>query len=156
MGAAVIQYTTNSGTVTFSFQRGPKDFIAEDSARRHDNVATSGLRESVLEFIDILIAFTMPGILMGGDYTDWKNFYAWALAGGEFSFYPNYSVTVAAAPWSGSPYAVHCVLEDMGFKPKRVGFWRYSIDCKFRVVPDTYAPPNSGWIMEAFMGLTPS
>jgi hypothetical protein len=154
MGAASIQY--GSGPTSFNFKRGPRDFIAEDSARRHDNLSTSGFRESVFESNDILIAFTMPGILINDDYTDWKNFYAWGLAGWSFIFAPNLAVTAAAAPWSGGTFEFNCLIEDVGFKPKRVGLGRYSLDCKFRVVPDSYRPANSGMIMDAFMGYPPA
>src|SRR5580704_6919767 len=99
MGVGQISYTKPGPTVvTFNIARGLQSFIAEDSARRHDNISTSGLKESVYEATDLLIGFTMPGMVLGGDYTDWRNFYAWALAGGTFIFVPNSSVTLAAAP----------------------------------------------------------
>jgi|SRR5665213_2485774 len=143
------------GAISFQPAHGPQNFIAEDSARRHDNIATSGLRESVFEATDILIAFTMPGIRIGTDYANWKNFYAAALPGGSFLFTPNTQLTVAAAPWSGQEYFFACVLEDTGFRPKRTALGVYSLECKFRVVPDALAPANSGMIMEAFWGLAP-
>lgn len=158
MGSPQISY--GSAPTVLSFLRGPLNFNAEDSARRHDNVSTSGLRESVFEAIDIMISFTMPALLMGtsgaADYTAWKNFYAWAVQGGEFAFTPNTSVTVAGAPWSGAPYSFNCLLEDTSFKPKKIGMGRFSLDCKFRVaLGDAYAPANSGQIMEAFWGIPP-
>jgi hypothetical protein len=158
MGVCQINY--NTGSTTLYFQRGPLNFIAEDSVRRHDNIATSGVRESVYEANDILISFTMPGLLMGtsgaADYAAWKNFFAWARPGGSFQFCPNNSVLVSAAPWSGAAYYFNCLLEDTGFKPKKLGMGRYSLDVKFRVAPgDAYAPDNAGQIMEAFWGLQP-
>lgn len=158
MGVPQINYNPGSGANVFNFQRGPQNFIAEDMVTRHDNLATIGLRESVYERTDILISFTMPGLLLasGGDFADWKNFYSWALQGGLFIFAPNTDVTYAPSPWSGSLFYFDCVLEDTGFKPKRVGLGRYSLDCKFRVVPDNLRPSNSGMVMDAFWGLTPA
>lgn len=159
MSLPSITYTpTGGGPVTFNFQDGPKDFIAYDSARRNDNVSTSGLRESVYEATDLMIAFTMPAILMasGGAYASWKNFYAACLQGIPFQFTPNPAVTAAAAPWSGGTFWFNCLIEDTKFQPKRVGYYRYSLDCKFRVVLDGQAPANAGMIMEAFLGISPT
>lgn len=154
MGAARITYNSGS-TVVFDFKRGPANFIAQDDGRAHNNLSTSGVRERVFEKADILIGFTMPGLLIGDDFVDWKNFYAWAIAGGSFAFAPNLSVTYAPAPWSGGLYYFTCTLEDTGFVPKRAGFKRYAIDCKFRVVNDALTPANSGSVMSVFWGGQP-
>ncbi|HEX4311878.1 MAG TPA: hypothetical protein VHZ25_17745 [Acidobacteriaceae bacterium] len=155
MGAPFINYIPAGAAVSLNFKNGPLDFLAQDSGRVHDNLSTSGIRERLLEKVDILISFTMPALLVGDDFTDWKNFYAWAIGGGTFSFAPNVSVLYAPAPWSGGVYFFTCVLEDDSFAPKRVGLRRYSIDCKFRVFNDALTPANAGMVTEAFWGDQP-
>jgi hypothetical protein len=150
MGLPQIAY--NTGPTTLTFKRGTKDFIAQDSGRRNDNVSTSGLRESVYEATDLLISFSMPGLLISDDFTAWENFYSWAIPGGQFSFVPNLSVLVSSIPW-----AFNCVLEDKAFNPKYLGgLGRFSLDCTLRVVLDGSAPGNAGQIMRAYWGMSPT
>ncbi|HWE50463.1 MAG TPA: hypothetical protein VG273_11760 [Bryobacteraceae bacterium] len=149
---ALPQIIYGGGPTTLTFKRGTKGFSASDSARRNDNVSTSGLRESVYEATDLMIGFSLPGLLISDDFTAWENFYSWALQGNSFSFVPNLSVLVASVPW-----AFNCLVEDKEFSPKYLGgMGRFSLDCKFRVVLDGSAPANAGMIMRAYWGMSPS
>ena len=48
-----IVYNPGTGSVTLQFLRGPRKVPAYfQAATRHDNVASSGVRESVLERVD--------------------------------------------------------------------------------------------------------
>jgi hypothetical protein len=106
----------------------------------------------VYEATDLLISFSMPGLLISDDFTAWDTFYTSALSGSSFSFVPNLSVLVASVPW-----AFNCVLEDKDFAPKYLGgMGRFSLDCKFRVVLDGSAPGSAGQIMRAYWGMSPT
>ncbi len=142
-----------SGPTTFLFS--PQNFLPEDAPTVHDNISTSGLLERVFESNAILISFTMPG-LAAGDLLIWKSLYAWARSGSAFLLGPG-GPFGPPPPFLYSPWTFNCVLEDPGFKPKRVGLGRYSLDCKFRTVPGALPQPqDAGSILMAFNGDVPS
>ena len=142
--------TYNDGTArTLNFTDGALNFLPEDADVVHNNVSSSGYRERVLECSPILIAFIVPKMFVGGDFDAWWNFYKWARPGNAFTFIPNLSALVSGVPWGFS-----CVLEDTGFKPKKIAPTFYSLDCKFRVVPDG-SVASSGQILAAFWGFAP-
>jgi hypothetical protein len=143
MALPKLVYNAGAGAVTLQFQRGPKDFRCELSAKVHDNVATSGLRERVHERADMLVSFAMPSLVVGDDYDQWAAFAAWALRGGQFDFYPNASID----------YHFHCIADDDGFSPVRVAVKRYSATFAWRVVPDAAMPTSVAVVMESFYGL---
>jgi hypothetical protein len=140
-----ISYDPGSGAIVLDCShRGVQNFIATDTGRGNDNLSSSGFRERVLEAVDTLASFTMPALLVADDYQAWAAFYRWAIGGGQFLFKPNY-------PLSSKSYTV--VLEQLDFKPARVGVRRYSISVNLRFVPIGSAPADAGEVMYAFWGL---
>jgi hypothetical protein len=140
-----IVYNPGSGNVTLAFTRGPLDFTCEWAGRVHDNLSTSGLvRERVVENLDILISFQMPHMIADQDMPGWASFLAFALAGGEFQFYP--SSTLADN--------YNCVLEDAGWKPKWNAIKKYGSTITLRVLQDSSAPSDPGVVLRRFYGIT--
>jgi len=128
---------------TLPFTRGPVNFSVAWKSRVHDNLATSGLRERVVEAHDLLIAFTMPALRVADDLAAWTAFMSWALDGKQFDFYPDGSV--------GTYY--HCVSDDDAFDLTRTAPGQYSATFKFRIVPDSQAPGGPDDVLGAFYGL---
>jgi hypothetical protein len=92
------------------------------AAVRHDNVSTSGVRESVLERVDQFLEINMDWIRAGADLAAWQAFLDHALTGATFDYYADASLATS----------VTCVLEDtearLEFKAPGV----YSLALKFR------------------------
>ncbi len=144
-----IVYTPSGGSpTTLQFKRGPQNFQCVYDARANDNLSTSGLRERVFEFADMLITFSMQNMLIADstDYPAWAAFMKSALPGITFAFYPNTSSGFV------SDYC-NCVLDDKAWKPVRQGPGRYAADFNFRVVPDIYMPSDPSVVMEWFYGI---
>ncbi len=91
-------------------------------AVRHDNVATSGVRESVLERVDQFLEINMDWIRSGSDLANWQAFLEHALTGATFDYYADAAVASS----------VTCLLEDtearLEFKAPGV----YSLTLKLR------------------------
>ena len=138
-----IVYNPGSGDVTLTSVRGPNNFQCAYRSRVHDNLATSGFRERVFEASDMVISFTMPAMVVDGDLPDWCAFMTFALAGGQFDFYPN----------SALSDHYHCVSEDEGFAPARVAPARYSASFRFQIVPDDHAPGDPAYVLQKFYGV---
>ena len=130
-------------SLTLAFTRGPSGFSAAWKSRLHDNLATSGLRERVVEAHDLLISFTMPALRVADDLPAWTAFTAWALDGKQFDFYPD----AAAAAY------YHCVSDDDAFNLTRTAPGQYSATFKLRIVPDAQAPTGPDAVLSAFYGL---
>lgn len=138
-------YNPGSGNVTLAFLRGPQNFKPYFNGRVHDNLATSGqYRERVVENLDILVSFEMQHHIIDGDLPGWAAFLAFALAGGQFTFYPNAALT--------DNY--NCVLEDANWEPKVNAPRKYAASFVFRVLQDSNAPPDPGQILRRFYGVT--
>lgn len=85
-----IIYDPGTGPVTLAFIYPPCHVAAYNSvATRHDNVASSGVRESILERIDNFFEIEMQTVLIGSDVTAWNSFMQYALTGGPFAYYPD-------------------------------------------------------------------
>ena len=92
MANPAIVYPYGSGTATLMFQRPPTKVPAYSStAVRHDNVASSGVRESVLERIDNFLDLDLEWVGIGSDVQAWAQFMNYALQGGVFAYYPDSS-----------------------------------------------------------------
>jgi len=74
-------------TLTFRYPPRFKPSYADESIR-HDNVASSGVKEVIYERTDDFIEFDMEWIL-AADRSAWQAFLAYALQGGAFDFYPD-------------------------------------------------------------------
>ena len=120
-----IVYNPGTGNITLQFQRGPRKVPAYfQEASRHDNVASSGVRESVLERIDSFLEFEMEYVGIGSDVAAWAGFFAYALQGGSFQYFPDASQGVSANYW----------LEDTTWNAAYKAPGQYSFKMKFRQV----------------------
>lgn len=129
--------------VELAFANGPQNFICYTEGRVHDNLATGGqARERVVEHLDLMIEFTMPAMDLAA-LNQWELFMQFALAGGQFDFYPNSAINER----------YHCLADDTRFQPRRAGFQRYSASFLFRIVPDSLAPAGSSQVLARFHGV---
>ncbi|PYV20981.1 MAG: hypothetical protein DMG24_20965 [Acidobacteria bacterium] len=120
-----IVYNPGAGNITLSFERQPRRVPAyQKVATRHDNIATSGVREAVVERVDQFLAFEMEHVGTGLDVTAWANFMDYALQGGQFSYYPDASQSSFTNYW----------LEDTDWMAEYKGVGRYTFKLKFRQV----------------------
>jgi hypothetical protein len=95
-----IIYNPGSGNVTLSFVYPPKNVTGFSiEAVAHDNVASSGVRERIIERIDSFLELEMPYVGIGPDLSNWQTFFQFALAGGQFSFYPDSSQSSFTNYW---------------------------------------------------------
>jgi hypothetical protein len=145
MGLPKVVYNAGSGNVVLQFVRGPQDFLCYLKARVHDNVATSGIKERVVEAQDSMIKFGMGCIRVSDDLVAWSAFMAYALMGGTFDFYPNSAINEH----------YHCVSDDEEFAIARTAPGQYSATLQWRIVPDTQAPAGGpAQVMKRFYGIS--
>jgi hypothetical protein len=120
-----IVYNPGSGATTLTFQRGPRKVPAYfQVAARHDNIASSGVRESVVERVDNFVELEMEYVGIGADVQAWSSFIAYALQGGSFSFYPDASQSAFTNYW----------LEDTTWNAAYKAAGQYSFKVKLRTV----------------------
>ncbi|HEV3278303.1 MAG TPA: hypothetical protein VG860_15905 [Terriglobia bacterium] len=120
-----IIYNPGTGPVTVPFQRPARQLPAYDyKATRHDNIASSGVRESVLERVDSFLTFEMEWVGIGSDVATWNSFMTFALSGGQFSFYPDASLPAFTNYW----------LEDTDWVAAYKSPGQYTFKLKFRQV----------------------
>jgi hypothetical protein len=95
-----ITYYVGSTLEALAFTYPPRNVAAFNSvATRHDNIASSGVRESILERIDNFLEIDMQTVLSGSDVAAWNAFMQYALAGGQFNYYPDASQPSFTAYW---------------------------------------------------------
>lgn len=143
MGLPRITYDAGAGQVVVQCVRGPQGFVCQWETRAHDNLATSGVRERVVEANDILIRFEMRYMKVDEDLPQWAAFMKFALGGGQFFFSPD----------SGLADFYNCVCENEGFEPLRAGPGIYGASFNFRIVPDAQAPADPSVVMRRFYGI---
>lgn len=120
-----ITYNPGRGPVTLPFQRPARKVPAYSyTSARHDNIASSGVRESVLERIDSFLTFEMEWVGIGPDVADWNAFMLFALTGGQFSYYPDASQSTFTNYW----------LEDTDWTADYKAAGQYTFKLKFRQV----------------------
>ncbi len=120
-----IVYPISNGTVTLLFQRPPRRVPAYSAqAVRHDNVASSGVRESVLERIDNFLDIELEWVGIGTDVQNWANFMSYALQGGAFAYYPD----------SSQPAFTNYWLEGTNWTAAYKAAGQYAFKLKFRQV----------------------
>lgn len=120
-----IIYPSGAGTATLGFQRPPTKVPAYSSrAVRHDNIAASGVRESVLERIENFLDLDMEYVSIGSDVQAWAAFMAYALQGGAFAYYPDSSQAAFTNYW----------LEDTNWTAAYKAAGLYTFHLKFRQV----------------------
>lgn len=120
-----IVYPSGNGTATLNFMTMPRNLPAYSSqAVRHDNVASSGVRESVLERIDNFLDLDLEWVGVGADIANWAAFMAYALQGGSFAYYPDASLSTFTNYW----------LEDTNWTAAWKEAGQYTFHLKFRQV----------------------
>ncbi|HKS97520.1 MAG TPA: hypothetical protein VJV74_15505 [Terriglobia bacterium] len=120
-----IVYDPGTGPTTLSFLRPPRLLPAyEYVATRHDNVATSGIRESITERVDQFLEFEMEYVALGADVGAWASFMSYALRGGPFSYYPDGSLSAFT----------NYGLEDTDWKAEYKHAGQYTFKVKLRQV----------------------
>ena len=120
-----IVYNPGAGPITLAFKYPPRIVPAYESvATRHDNVASSGVRESILERIDNFLEISMETVLSGPDVAAWNQFVQYALTGAQFAYYPDRSQSSFNCYW----------LEDTNWKAGYKAAGIYSFKLKFRQV----------------------
>ena len=125
MGNPAIVYPFGSSLATLNFLRSPRRVPAYSAmAVRHDNVASSGVRESVLERIDNYLDLDLEWVGIGGDVAAWAQFMSYALQGGAFTYYPDSSKPSFSNYW----------LEDTNWTAAYKAAGQYSFHVKFRQV----------------------
>jgi hypothetical protein len=125
MSNPAIVYPYGTGSATLTFLRPPTKVPAYSStAVRHDNVASSGVRESVLERIDNFLDLDLEWVGIGSDVQAWAQFMSYALQGGVFAYYPDSSQSSFANYW----------LEDTNWTAAYKAAGQYSFHLKFRQV----------------------
>ncbi len=114
-----------SPSMTLTFLRPPRKAPAYVmDAVRHDNIASSGVREAILERIDNFLDLEMEWVSIGSDVTAWQAFMVWALAGNLFSYYPDASLSSFTNYW----------LEDAKWAAAYKVPGQYTFKLKFRAV----------------------
>jgi len=125
MANPAIVYPYGSSSATLLFQRPPRRVPAYSAvAVRHDNVASSGVRESILERIDNFLDLDMEWVGIGGDVAGWAQFMNFALQGGVFAYYAD----------SSQPAFTNYWLEDTNWTAAYKAAGQYSFHLKFRQV----------------------
>ncbi len=95
-----IVYDPGGGPTTLNFMRPPRRVPGYAyEATRHDNIATSGVREAVLERVDQFLELEMEYVALGSDVSAWAAFMSYALRGGQFGYYPDSSQTLFTNYW---------------------------------------------------------
>ena len=125
-----IVYNPGTGAATLEFLRPPRRVPAYSQvAARHDNLAASGVRESVVERVDNFLEFEMEWVGLGADVQAWGSFMDYALQGGPFEYYPDASII------NFTSY----VLEDTTWDAAYKGPGQYTFRVKFRQQAGTVA-----------------
>ncbi|HUY12397.1 MAG TPA: hypothetical protein VMX16_02050 [Terriglobia bacterium] len=120
-----IVYNSGAGPVTLIFNYPPRSVPAYAStATRHDNLASSGVRESILERIDNFLELSLETVLSGADVTAWNLFMQYALTGGQFAYFPDSLQSSFTNYW----------LEGTNWKAGYKAAGIYSFKMKFRQV----------------------
>jgi len=118
-----IIYTPAGGAEQTLQFHAPARFIPGYSrtAVRHDNIATAGIRESVLERIDDLLEIAVEFVFTA-DVAYWQGFFDHALTGAAFAYYPDAAVS------SFTNY----LFEDTDARLEYVSAGRYQVKLKMR------------------------
>jgi hypothetical protein len=92
--------TAETAANVLPFKYPPRNLPAFDyAAVRHDNIATSGIREAIFERRDRMFGFDMPFTALGSDVGLWSRFFDYALQGFPFSFYPDSTLNARIVYW---------------------------------------------------------
>jgi len=124
MAAPKIVYPAG-GTNTLNFGQYPRLVPAYyQRAERTDSISTAGVKQSILQRIDNFLDFTMEWVASSTDIQNWNAFFAQALQGTAFDYYPD----------SSQGTFTTYTLEDVEWKAAWKSLGRYSFKVKFRQV----------------------
>jgi hypothetical protein len=123
MAWIVPKFVFNSTTFVPTYPPKGKVPLDGQRAERHDSLTSSGLRQSVTERIDRVLTLNFPNI-PESDLSSWDTFLSWALAAGQFQYYPD------STQMSFYTYQ----LEDTEGVPEWVGFQLYKLTIRLRRV----------------------
>lgn len=91
-GWIVPKFIYNSNTFIPTYPPKGKVPVDKQSATRHDSITSSGLRQSVLERIDRVLTLEFQ-FIPESELSSWDAFIGWVLAGGQFQYYPDSTLT---------------------------------------------------------------
>jgi hypothetical protein len=118
-----IVYDAGAGDVTLTFARPPRNVSGGNlEAVRHDNIASSGVKEAIHERTDEFFEFDMEWVSIGADEAAWQAFMRYALEGGSFDYYPDKDLASFTA----------YTLEDSNYNSAYKVPGEYSFHTKFR------------------------
>jgi hypothetical protein len=125
MSWPAIIYNPGTGPVTLQFQRPARFQCAFNyQAVRHDNIASSGVKEPIFERLDTFFDFEMEWVGIGADVNAWNSFMVYALQGGQFQYFPDASQSAYTNYW----------LEDTNWTAAYKCPGQYTFKMKFRQV----------------------
>jgi hypothetical protein len=121
-----ILYDAGSGTVTVTptYPNIQKPYMDNFEAVRHDSITSDGVRQSITERVDRVRPINFETV----PWTDmpmWESFFAYAIQGGPFSYYPDGTAT-AFQTWQ---------LVDDKIAPTFVAFGLSKFAMNMRLVP---------------------
>lgn len=88
MSFVTAKFVYNGNTFIPTWPPKGKVPVDKQSATRSDSLTSSGLRQSVTERVDRVLTLDFPAI-PESDLTSWDAFIAWAIAAGQFDYYPD-------------------------------------------------------------------
>ena|ERR1035437_2578040 len=121
---------TGAVTVTPTYPPVQKPYMDDFQALRHDSITSDGIRQSMLERVDRI----KPVMIENAPWTDlpmWEAFFAYAVQGGTFKYYPD-ATAPAFQTWQ---------LVDDTVSPTFVAFGLSKFVFHMRLVPGGAAYP---------------
>jgi len=117
-------YNAGLGIVDFTPAIPPtkKTPFAPLEATRHDSITSTGLKQSVLERIDVMTVLSFENV-PESDMASWRDFMAWTLAGNQFTYYPDSTDESTSTEYT---------LENTDWTPKWNSLQNYSFTFKMR------------------------
>jgi hypothetical protein len=92
-------------------------------AARHDSFTSEGDKQSLTERIDTMLDLNFTYVPQS-DMAGWNAFFSWALAGNQFTYYPDHTNAAVYADYT---------LEDTDWKPKFLAFQYFSFQMHLRL-----------------------
>jgi hypothetical protein len=89
-----IIYDAGLGAVTVAptYANVTKPQLDSFEALRHDSISSAGVRQSIVERVDRIVSLMFESVPWG-DLPMWENFFAYAITGGSFIYYPDDTAT---------------------------------------------------------------
>ena len=127
-----IRYDAGAGTVvvTPTYPNIQKPQIDDFEALRHDSITSFGIRQSMLERVDRIKPVVFESVPWS-DMPMWEAFFAYAVQGGTFQYFPDGSATAFQT----------FELVDDKVKPSFVAFGLSKFTINLRAVPGGLSSP---------------